>query len=61
MDWKKFKAIATLFIFCADEICDYVSGNENVINNTTCLDRIDDAMGAAQMMIDKLQDNGQNK
>jgi len=60
MDWEKFKACATLLIFCADEICDYVRGNENIICNTTFGDRIDDAMAAAQMMIDKLKEDGQN-
>ena len=60
MDWTKFKAIATLLILCSDEICDYIRGNENVIRNTTYIDRIDDAMAGAQMLIDKLKEDGQN-
>lgn len=60
MDWTKFKAIATLLILCSEEICDYIYGNENVIRNTTYIDRIDDAMVGAQMLIDKLKEDGQN-
>lgn len=53
MDWDKFLAVATLAIFCSEEICDYVRG-ENT--DELCEDRIDTAMGAALVMIEKLKE-----
>lgn len=59
MDWKKFKVIATLLIFCFEELCDYIVDGEDA-KNSSCSDRIYDAMGAAQMMIDEFREDENN-
>lgn len=52
MDWNKFLAFAALALYCTEEICDYVRG-ENL--DECAEDRACTAIGGALVLIDKLK------